>query len=255
MAALELKQVSVSVEGKVLVHDTSFAVNAGDAVVLMGPNGSGKSSLVNAVMGHPHYVITAGQVLLSGVDITSLPTHERARHGLFLALQHTPSVGGVTLATFLHKVYIARTGEELDVLQYYLRLREMAGELGIDDGLLNRPLSQGLSGGQKKLSEVLQLAALAPRFAILDEIDSGVDVDALKQVFMAVERLRAKGTGFVIISHHPSLLDHLAPAAVHVMANGTVTRSGGKELAVQVHREGFCKVIECPLEPDCAAAH
>jgi len=251
MATLAIEQVSVAVEDRTVVEDVSFAFHAEEVAILMGPNGSGKSTLVNAIMGHPHYTVTNGALRIDGEDVLSLSPHEKAGKGLFLSLQHTPKVGGVTLTTFLHKVHTARTGVDIDVLEYYLSLRELAKKLNIDDALLDRPLSQGLSGGQKKLSEVLQFAALKPRFAILDEIDSGVDVDAMKAVFRAVETLRREGTGFLLISHHPSLLRHLAPSAVHLMAGGRLVRSAGKELAEEVYREGFCKAIECPLEPSC----
>jgi Fe-S cluster assembly ATP-binding protein len=221
----------------------------------MGPNGSGKSSLVNALMGHPSYRIMSGALMLDGEDITALSPDKKAQRGLFLSLQHVPKVGGITLATFLHKVHAARTGEQIDVLEYYLALRDRATEFGISPDLADRPVTEGLSGGEKKLAEALQLVALRPAFALLDEIDSGVDIDALKKVFAVVEKLRADGTAFLIISHHPSLLDHLAPDAVHVMAAGKLVRSGGRALAEEILKDGFCKVIECPLEPQCKTAH
>jgi Fe-S cluster assembly ATP-binding protein len=159
----------------------------------------------------------------------------------------------VTLTTFLHKAHTVRTGETVDVLAYYLRLRDMAKEYGIRDDLLDRPLTEGLSGGEKKLSEVLQLVALKPRFAFLDEVDSGVDVDALRIVSRTVVRLAGEGTGFLIISHHPSLLDYVSPTHVHLMSGGVVVRSAGKELAADIHRDGFCKALACPLVRECDA--
>lgn len=253
MPNLTIDHLSVAVGAVQIVSDVSLSLRSGEVAVLMGPNGSGKSTLVNALMGHPHYRLSAGRVLFDGEDITDLPVHEKARRGLFLSLQHTPKVGGVTLAAFLHKAHTVRTGEQVDVLEYYLNMRERAQEYGIRDDLLDRPLSDGLSGGEKKLADMLQLIALRPRFALLDEIDSGVDVDALKVVFRTIVRLAGEGTGFLVVSHHPALFEHLTPAAVHLMAGGRLVRSAGKELADLVHREGFCKAIECPLEPQCGS--
>jgi Fe-S cluster assembly ATP-binding protein len=253
MRTLKLQHISVEAEEKEVVHDVSLSLAEGEVSILMGPNGCGKSTLVNAVFGHPHYAVTKGKLLLDGKDTLKLRPDEKARRGLFLSLQHLPRVGGTTLATFLHKVHVAATGEASDILEYYLELRERAKELGIRDDLLDRPLTQGLSGGEKKLSELLQLAVLKPRFAVLDEIDSGVDVDAIRTVFAAVEKLRKEGTGFLLISHHPSLLEHVTPTHVHLMAGGKLVRSAGKELAQEVHKNGFCKAIECPLEPGCDA--
>ncbi len=250
---LELKNISVEAEGKPVVMDVTLSVKSSDVAVLMGPNGSGKSTLVNAVMGHPHYRVTKGKVVLDGADITKLPTHEKATNGLFLSLQHTPKVGGINLATFLHKVHVARTGEESDILEYYLELRELAKTLSIPEALLDRPLTAGLSGGERKLSEILQLAVLKPKYAILDEIDSGVDVDAMKTVYAALDTVKKSGTGMLVISHHPSLLEHLRPDQVHVMNAGVLAKSGGPELATDVIKNGFCKVLECPVVETCRA--
>lgn len=251
MSRLELKNISVSAENKPVVSDVSLALESGRVAVLMGPNGSGKSTLVNAVMGHPNYTVTAGTLTLDGEEILALPPDQKAKRGLFISLQHIPKVGGINLATFLHKVHVSVTGKETDVLEYYLTLRELAKKYDIPETVLDRPITAGLSGGEKKLGEALQLAVLKPQFAILDEIDSGVDVDALKKVFAVIDTLKKEGTGFLIISHHPSLLSHLVPDHVHVMAGGKLMKSGGKELAELVLLDGFCKTIECPLEEHC----
>jgi Fe-S cluster assembly ATP-binding protein len=253
MSTLELRNISVTAENKPVVSDVSLGLESSHVSVLMGPNGSGKSTLVNAVMGHPNYTVTAGTLTLDGEDILTLPPDQKAKKGLFLSLQNIPKVGGINLATFLHKVHVSMTGKDADVLEYYLTLRETAKELGISEDLLDRPITAGLSGGEKKLSEALQLAVLKPQFAILDEIDSGVDVDALKKVFSVIDTLKNEGTGFLVISHHPSLLSHLSPDMVYVMAGGKLMKSGGKELAESVLRDGFCKTIECPLEEHCEA--
>ncbi len=254
MSELTINHLFVTAGEKQVVFDVSLSLLAGEVAILMGPNGSGKSTLVNALMGHPHYTVTQGEVLLDGESILTLAPHERARKGMFLSLQHTPKVGGVTLATFLHAVHTARTGEQVDVLEYYLRMRDLADEYGIRKDLLDRPLTEGLSGGERKLSETLQLIAFKPQVACLDEIDSGVDVDALRVVCGAVSRLAHEGTAFLLISHHPSLLEHLSPQRVHLMANGRLVRSAGRELADLVHREGFCQAIACPMVEGCEAA-
>lgn len=249
---LELKNIFVEAEGKKIVTDVSFAVENGEVTVLMGPNGSGKSSLVNALMGHPNYTITSGELLLDGVDITELSTEKKAQKGLFLSMQHIPKIGGITLATFLHKSFVSVHNSDVSVLEFYMNLRNTADQYGINPALLDRPISNGLSGGEKKLSEVLQLTTLKPAFAILDEIDSGVDVDALRIVFKAIDTLKKEGTGFLVISHHPSLLTHLSPKIVHVMSQGLLVSSGGKELAEDVLKNGFCNIVKCERVKDCS---
>lgn len=253
MATLAVAHLSVSIAGTPVVNDVSLTLPSATVTVLMGPNGSGKSTFANALMGHPRYAVDRGTVRLNGEDITGTPPHEKARHGLFLSPQRVPDVAGTTLGVFLHRAHTALTGERTDPVAFYSSLRETAHAYGIPPHLLDRPLSAGLSGGERKLSEALQLAVLRPAVAILDEIDAGVDVDALAHVFHTVERLRAEGTAFLIISHHPSLSEHLEPKHVHVMARGTLVRSGGDELMHTIQREGFCNVLECPLVKGCDA--
>jgi Fe-S cluster assembly ATP-binding protein len=249
--SLLLTQITVTVDGKETVRNVSCEVGAGEIVLLVGPNGSGKSTLSNAIMGHPQYVITSGAVTLDGVDITAMPVYEKARAGLFLSQQHIPKIAGLSLVTFLHTVHGMQTGAQVDILEYYLQVRERMNELGLDPDILDRPLTAGLSGGQKKLSEIVQLAVCKPKYAILDEIDSGVDVDALKDVFRVVSVLAKQGTGFLLVSHHPSVLNYLTPTAVHLMVGGSMVRSGGVELLRAIQRDGFCTVMECPLVSDC----
>jgi len=243
----ELKNISIIVEGKEIVSDVSLVLKEGEVVVLMGPNGSGKSTLVNGVMGHPHYIITKGKILFDEKNVTNSSVEEKAQRGIFLSMQHIPKVGGLTLATFLHKA--SKSTES--VLEYYVALRTEVEEYGINPDMLDRPLTAGLSGGEKKLSEIIQLIALKPRVAVLDEIDSGVDVDAMKVFFNAIEKLKEDGTSFLIISHHPSLLDHLSPDTVHVMSDGKLIKSHGKELAEEILKYGFCKAIECEYRDSC----
>jgi Fe-S cluster assembly ATP-binding protein len=251
MSKLELKNVCVRVGESVVVEDVSFTSESGSLSVLMGPNGSGKSTLVNALMGHPSYTVSTGTVLLDENDITNLSPEKRAKQGLFLSLQHVPKIGGLSLATFLHKAHESMYNSGVSVLEFYVMLRDKADEFSIEPSLLDRPLTAGLSGGEKKLSEVLQLIALQPKVAILDEIDSGVDVDALHTVFKAINKLKSNGTSFLIISHNPSLLEHVTPDRVHVMTKGKLVRSNGKELAGEILKKGFCVVAQCGRAGEC----
>ena len=270
MSEFHIKNLSVTTDGRAVVEGASIALKEGDVHVLMGPNGSGKSSLLNAIMGHPKYAIKMGSIFLDGEDITLLATEKKAQAGIFLSLQHLPEIAGVTLTNFLHKAYCAVSrdtrsdgqplqgltfqsqGETLGPsdlvfsgtsyvtpLDFYKMMETRAKEFGIDASFLKKHLNAGLSGGEQKLSEILQLLALEPKFALLDEIDSGVDVDALKRVFAVIEHLRAKGVGFLLVSHHPNLLNHIVPDHVHVMKEGKIIALGGKELVEKISREGF----------------
>lgn len=239
MSTLAINDLRIKADGRLVVRGANFLLHGGSLHVLMGPNGSGKSSLLNAVMGHPKYSIVEGKMLLDGEDITALPTDEKARRGIFLSLQHLPEIAGVTLTNLLHKAHIAQKGETLSPLEFYKKAEARAKEFGIDPSFLKKHINSGLSGGEKKLSEVLQLLLLEPKFALLDEIDSGVDVDALKKVFAVVEYLKKRGVGFLIVSHHPNLLSHITPDAVSVMREGKIVTTGGKELAEGIMKEGF----------------
>lgn len=252
MPKLELKNISVETSGKHVVDNVSFTLASGQVHILMGPNGSGKSSLVGALFGHPKYKITNGTLLLDGDDITVLPTEKKAKQGLFLSLQYLPSVAGVTLGGFLHRAHKELTGETVPVLEFYKRAEAVAQVIGIDPAFLKRDLNSGLSGGEKKQSEILQLAILKPKFAVLDEIDSGVDVDSLVKVFAAIELLRKgeglpagqAGTGFLLITHYPNILERITPDAVHIMNQGKIVASGGAELAREVSKSGFASYIK-----------
>lgn len=248
---LEIKNITVEVEEKTVVSDATCEIESGAVSVLMGPNGSGKSSLMNAVAGHPHYMIKSGSILLDDEDITKLSPPEKAKRGIFLSLQRVPRIGGVTLATFLHKVHNVLHEKETPVLEFYAKLVDEAQKFSLDRTLLDRPLTAGLSGGEQKQSELLQLLALRPRIAILDEIDSGVDIDALHALFKVIEALKQEGTGFAIISHHPSLLDHVTPRHVYVMRTGEIVQKGERALAQEILTNGFCAIAECPHLPNC----
>ncbi len=252
MHNLTLQHVNVESGGKLLVRDVSFSVSGGSVAVLMGPNGSGKSSLVNGISGHPQYQITHGTVMLDNEDITACSAQEKAKKGLFLSLQHIPKIGGTTLAVFLHKIHTLMHGDTVSMLEFYSNLVDLSERFSLNRALLDRPISAGLSGGEKKTSELLQLLVFRPKIAILDEIDSGVDVDALRTVFSIIDSLRQEGTGFLIISHHPSLLSHLSPEHVHIMSMGAHVATGGHDLAQQVVEKGFCAVTGCANVSHCS---
>ncbi len=239
MSSLSFQNISIQAGEREVVHEVSCELQGGVITVLLGANGSGKSSFINGVMGHPHFTRTQGTILLEGEDISSCTTQEKAQKGLFLSLQHTPTIGGVTLTTFLSRVESAFCGQEKPILEYYLSLRERVTAFGIREDLLERPLAEGLSGGERKLSESIQLLALKPKFALLDELDSGVDVDALKKVCAVIATLKKEGTGFLVVSHNPTLLSFLVPDVVLVMQEGRIVKRGSQELVDEIGKNGF----------------
>jgi len=239
---LELNNLHIETkDGKTLSEGVSLAIAPGKVTVLMGPNGSGKSSLLYGLMGHPAYVVTSGNINLDGEDITSIPTEEKAKKGIFLSLQHTPEVAGVTMVNFLHRAYQSLTGKSVAVLDFYKQLKALIVSLGVDESFVKRELNAGFSGGEKKISEMLQMVLLTPKYALLDEIDSGVDVDALKKILAGVERVKESGTGVLLITHYPTLLEHLKPDHVIVMVGGKVVQEGDQTLATEILRDGFTK--------------
>ncbi len=239
---LELNNLSIETkDGKHLSEGVSLKVAPGKVSVLMGPNGSGKSSLLYGLMGHPAYSVTTGTITLDGEDITSIATEEKAKKGIFLSLQHTPEVAGVTMVNFLHRAYQSLTGESIAVIDFYKKLKALTVDLGVDESFVKRELNAGFSGGEKKISEMLQMVLLAPKYALLDEIDSGVDVDALKKILAGVERVKASGTGVLLITHYPTLLEHLKPDHVIVMVGGKVVGEGDQTLATEILKDGFAK--------------
>ncbi len=251
MNKFEIQNISVEIDKKNIINDTSLALEAGTVSVLMGPNGSGKSTLVNAIMGHPNYKIRSGKVFLEDEDVTSISTEEKSKKGIFLSFQNIPKIGGITFATFLHKSFVSIKKTDMSILEFYARLSDIADKFSIDKGILDRPLTEGLSGGEKKMSEALQLAVLKPKVAILDEIDSGVDVDAMHNVFDVVNSLKEDGTTFLIISHHPSLLEHIGPENVFVMNKGMIVDAGGMGLAKEILKNGFCNISNCDKIDEC----
>lgn len=239
MHKLELKNISIKTNGKTVVDGISLTINSGEMHILMGPNGSGKSSLANAIFGHPKYEIVDGQILLDDEDITTFVTDKKAKMGLFLSMQYLPEIVGVSMGKFLYQAYKEIVGGEDSVLEFHKKLSDKADELGIDKSFLSRHVNSGLSGGEKKQSEVLQMAMLSPKFAFLDEIDSGVDIDSLGKVYRAIHALTKKGTGFLLITHYPNILKKITPNFVHIMNDGKIVKSGGRELMEKVETNGF----------------
>ncbi len=243
MSQLDIKNYTVLMGEKILVSNVSLTLRSGEIHLLIGPNGSGKSSLLNAIMGYPKYQIKEGQIILDDEDVTTIATEKKARAGIFLSLQHVPEIAGVTLTNFLFRAQKSIKGGTITPLDFYTLMQSRAKEFGIDPAFLKKHLNSGLSGGEKKQSEVLQLLALSPKFALLDEIDSGVDVDALKKLFAVILHLKEHGVGFLLVSHHPNILTHIIPDVVYVMKEGKIVASGGEELAEKISKNGFESII------------
>jgi Fe-S cluster assembly ATP-binding protein len=248
MSLLEVKNLHVEVEGKQILSGLDLVVEKGSVHAIMGPNGSGKSTLAHVLAGKDDYVVTDGQVLLDGEDLLTMEPDERAARGLFLAFQYPLEIPGVATMTFLRTALNAqrkKRGEpELLVPDFMRRVREAAKLLGIDQEMLRRGVNVGFSGGEKKRNEVLQMALLEPRLCVLDETDSGLDIDALKIVAEGVNRLRAPERAFVVITHYQRLLNHIVPDVVHVLSRGRIVRTGGKELALELEAKGYAQYQE-----------
>ena len=240
---LEIKNLSVSVEDKLILDNLSLTVKTGEVAAIMGPNGSGKSTLAYVLAGKPAYEVKSGQVLLGGEDLLELDPTERALKGLFLAFQYPTEIPGVAAMTFLKAALNAQrraSGEaDLTTPEFMRRVREAAKTLKIDQDMLRRPLNVGFSGGEKKRFEVLQMALLTPRLGVLDETDSGLDIDALRIVAEGVNALRDPTRAFLVITHYQRLLDHIKPDVVHVMAKGRIVATGGPGLALELERNGY----------------
>jgi Fe-S cluster assembly ATP-binding protein len=245
---LEIKNLHVEVDGKRILNGLDLVVEKGSVHAIMGPNGSGKSTLAHVLAGKPAYVVTDGQVLLDGEDILALPPDERAARGVFLAFQYPMEIPGVASFNFLRTALNAqrkKRGEvELSVPEIMKRVREAAGKLGIEQDMLRRGVNVGFSGGEKKRNEILQMALLEPRLCVLDETDSGLDIDALKVVSEGVNRLRSPERAFVVITHYQRLLDYIVPDVVHVLSRGRIARTGGKELALELEARGYAQYQE-----------
>ncbi len=248
MALLEIKNLHVSVDGKQILNGLDLVVENGQVAAIMGPNGSGKSTLAHVLAGKADYEVTQGQVLFDGEDLLALAPDERAAKGVFLAFQYPLEIPGVATMTFLRTALNAqrkkRGQEELSAPDFNRRVFDAAGKLGIERDMLRRGVNVGFSGGEKKRNEVLQMALLEPRLCVLDETDSGLDIDALKVVSEGVNRLRAPNRAFVVITHYQRLLDHIVPDVVHVLSRGRIARTGGKELAHELEAQGYAQYQE-----------
>lgn len=245
MTTLKIEDLHVTVEGKEILKGVSLTVNSGEIHVLMGPNGSGKTSLSLAIMGHPKYKITQGKILLDGEDITNLETDEKVKRGLFLAFQNPIEISGVKLSTLLIAEYNRIYGSSSSALQAINYIKEVSKSVGVSDSLLNRGIFEGFSGGEKKRTEILQMLLMKPKIAILDEPDSGVDVDGLKAIAQAIIKLRNENnTGYLIITHYRRILEHINADKVHVLYKGKIVASGGMELAKLIDEKGYEGIIK-----------
>ena len=242
-AMLEIKNLQVKAEDKEILKGIDLRVNVGEVHAIMGPNGSGKSTLARALSGHPEYEVTGGEVLFEGKDLLDLDPDERAREGVFMAFQYPVEIAGVNNAYFLKAAVNAKRkhlGEpELDAMEFMQLVNEKAKLLDIDKSMLSRAVNEGFSGGEKKRNEIFQMALLEPKLAILDETDSGLDIDALKLVAAGVNAMRSPDRAFIVVTHYQRLLTYIVPDFVHVLSGGKIVKSGGKELALELEAKGY----------------
>jgi len=240
---LEIKNLHASVNGNEILNGISLSVNAGEVHAIMGPNGSGKSTLAQVLAGREAYEVTAGEVLYEGKDMLELDPEERAREGVFLAFQYPVEIPGVSNTYFLKAALNAirkhRGQEELDAVEFLALVKQKMKILDIDQSLLNRPVNEGFSGGEKKKNEIFQMAVLEPKLAILDETDSGLDIDALRIVADGVNKLRRKDNAVIVVTHYQRLLNYIVPDFVHVLMDGRIVKSGTKELALVLEEKGY----------------
>jgi len=244
---LEIKNLHATVDGKEILRGIDLTIVPGEIHAVMGPNGSGKSTLAYVLTGREGYEVTEGQVLYEGRDLLEMAPEERAAEGVFLAFQYPVEIPGVPNSTFLREALNAvrrhRGEETLDAMQFVKLLRAKVRELGVADDMLKRAVNVGFSGGEKKRNEVLQMAVLEPKLAILDETDSGLDIDALKTIAEGVNALRSPERSALVITHYQRLLDYIVPDYVHVLARGRIVQSGGKELALELERSGYAAFV------------
>src|SRR5438034_4574892 len=240
---LEIKNLHASVDGNQILRGVDLTINAGEVHAIMGPNGSGKSTLAQVLAGRDLYHVTAGQVLFDGKDLLEMAPEDRAREGVFLAFQYPVEIAGVSNMYFLRAALNAirkhRGLDELDAMDFLKVVREKMKLLEMDETLMNRPVNEGFSGGEKKRNEIFQMAVLEPKLAILDETDSGLDIDALRTVANGVNALRGPERGIIVVTHYQRLLNYIIPDYVHVLSSGRIVKSGGKELALELEEKGY----------------
>jgi len=254
---LEIRNLHVAVEGQEILRGIDLTVRAGEVHSIMGPNGSGKSTLALVLAGRDTYEVTAGEVLLDGKNLLALDPEERAAEGVFLAFQYPVEIPGVStsyfLKTALNAIRKCRGEDELDAMDFLNLIREKARLVNIDERLLNRAINEGFSGGEKKRNEILQLATLEPRLAILDETDSGLDIDALRVVAHGVNQMRSPERAFIVVTHYQRLLNYIVPDFVHVLVDGRIVRSGDKTLALELEAKGYSWIDSTPAVPSPSA--
>ncbi|MGC8546689.1 MAG: Fe-S cluster assembly ATPase SufC [Thermoplasmata archaeon] len=237
---LDIKNLNVEINGKEILKDVSIRVKSGEIHALMGPNGTGKSTLAHSVMGNPKYKIKGGEIILNGKKMNDLQIHERAREGIFLAFQEPVSVQGLRFINYLRTAYTSlHPQEKLEYKKFLDEVKELLNFFGLDNSFIDRGLNDGLSGGEKKRMEALQMLILKPKFIILDEIDSGLDVDALRIVSKAIQKAKENGAGIIIITHYQRILDYIKPDFVHVLIDGKIAESGNGELAKIIEERGY----------------
>ena len=241
MSTLEIKDLHASINGTQILNGLSLSVPKGEVHAIMGPNGSGKSTLAKVMAGHQDYEVGSGDVLLDGESLLGMEVDERSRAGLFLAFQYPAEIPGVSNANFLRAARQARLpdGEEIDAVAFYQEMYEKMAQLGMEKKFTGRSVNEGFSGGEKKRNEVLQMMMLEPKYAVLDETDSGLDIDALKIVAQGVNAMRSEERGFLVITHYQRLLEYIVPDYVHVLYEGRIIRSGPKELALELEEKGY----------------
>ena len=251
--SLEIKDLHAQIPGREILKGLTLTINPGEVHAIMGPNGSGKSTLSKVLCGHSDYEVTSGEVLLDGVNILDMAVDARSRAGLFLAFQYPHEIPGVSNANFLRASLKARLpkGEDIDAVKFYKQLYARMDALEMDRSFTSRSVNEGFSGGEKKRNEILQLMMLEPKYAILDETDSGLDIDALKVVSRGVNAMRSENRGFLVITHYQRLLNYIQPDIVHVLKDGRIVKTGGKELSLELEEKGYDWVHE---EPVAAAA-
>ena len=239
MSTLQIRDLHVQVENKEILKGINLEINSNETVALLGPNGHGKSTLLQAIMGNPKYVVTQGQILLDGKDIVELDVDERSKAGLFLAMQNPAEVPGVNYSDFLKAAINARREKPIKLFELYQILEKAYKEMGIPFEMAQRNLYEGFSGGEKKKNEILQMIILDPKFALLDEIDSGLDVDAIQVVASQIRKEQAKGRGFLVVSHYARLFNLISPTRAAVIVNGLIVQEGGPELITKIDTEGY----------------
>ena len=236
---LKIEDLNVRVDGKIILENINMEVNGSEVVALMGPNGSGKTTLANVLMGNKSYELKSGKITLGDTDLTKLSTDKRARLCLFLSFQHPPEISGVTISSFLRSVVNLNREEKLSVIEFRKILKENMEFLGIDPEFSQRYLNEGFSGGEKKKMEILQLILLKPKIAVLDEADSGTDIDALKVIAKGINKAKENGAGILIITHYQRILNYVHPDKVKVLINGKIKKEGGKDVVEQLEKEGY----------------